>query len=189
MAAPVGAAGRACYRSAGFDRPEDIMATDKRTEPSQTVEKLTAAFVLLVAVTLGILAWTVAELRADLRAARASQPVENAAAPDALAGEAELREEISRLSAELAATNQQLAGLVASLAAIEGGMKAVETRVGSADGRQQGFERWVITRLGPTPQPTALPAGWYEPQVEIINRIKAGDEPLAGWEKSVAGAQ
>lgn len=166
------------------------MATDKRTEPSQTVEKLIAAFVLLVAAALGVLAYTVAELRADVVALR--HAAERAAAPETAtepAPEQELRDEIARLAAELQASNRQLAEMLGAIAGFDDGLKRLDAGLAASASRQEGFERWAITRLGPSPQPTALPPGWYSPQVEIINRIKAGDEPLGGWERSAAGAQ
>lgn len=147
---------------------EDVIPT--------TYGKLIVASLVVVAVICGGVAYLAYRIGQDASAMRASL---DAARSEAAASQGELRAEFAALTAELRNTNAQLASLAVS--GPDTILRKVDDKLTKAIYRQQDFERWVITRLGAAPVPTTLPEGWYKPQVEIINTIKAGGEPLAGW--------
>lgn len=154
------------------------MTAAKEEVITTTYGKLIVACLVVVAVIAGGLSYLAYQIGRDASAMRASL---EAARSEAAASQGELRAGIAALAAELRNTNAQLTRLAGSGPGADAIIRRVDDKLTKAIYRQQDFERWVITRLGASPVPTTLPEGWYKPQVEIINTIKAGGEPLAGW--------
>lgn len=163
----------------------------EKTTITMTWGEMIAGIALLIvgawAVAGATLILTFGAMREDItviRKAVENVKAEAGAAPRPDPAEAELRAEIARLSAEVNTTNARLGDLLLATPGPDAGVQALNSKLSRSIARQQEFERWVITRLGPSPQPTRMPEGWYEPQVDIINGIKADHEPLTDWLKA-----
>jgi hypothetical protein len=54
--------------------------------------------------------------------------------------------------------------------------------------RQEGFESWVVARLG-RDGATPTPIDWQQAEDDIANSLKAKGEPLSGWFKSYSNSK
>lgn len=101
----------------------------------------------------------------------------------ATSADAGLSAQIAGLTSELKITNSSLANLTTSVAGLNDSVKSVDDRLAASVARQVYFERWVVTRLGNTATPTAIPADWQKAEGEIVDTLTTGEEPLAIWNK------
>ncbi|MCT8974010.1 hypothetical protein [Microbaculum marinisediminis] len=146
-----------------------------------------AAFILsgaawgLWTLTMGSLQSDVAEIRA---AVTKTQDGVVGARDYTRESDAALRTEFSNLTAELRVTNSRLSDLTVSVSRLDSSIQDVDHKLSASVLRQQDFERWVVTRLGPigiAPTQLMTPEGWGKQQSEIIMKLQEEDDPLMGW--------
>jgi hypothetical protein len=158
---------------------------------TMTLKQLLAGVVLFGGALWIVLSFTLSNLKtdvSDIRNALTETQDRNADTQQgATAADGELRAQIAGLTAELKVTNAGLINLTTSMAGLDKSMKSVDARLAASVVRQEGFERWVVTRLGPDgTMPTATPLEWRKAEGEIINTLKTGAEPLSAWYKLIS---
>ncbi|RWO24961.1 MAG: hypothetical protein EOS08_16160 [Mesorhizobium sp.] len=156
----------------------------------QLLATVATGVVLLGAALWVVLAFTLNNLKSDvsdIRVALTQTQDRNADThQNATAADGDLRAQLAILTAELKVTNAGLTNLAASVGGLDESLKAVDARLAASVLRQEGFERWVVTRLGKNEtMPTATPLEWQKAEGEIIDALKVGDEPLTGWYKFI----
>ncbi|MCT8970880.1 hypothetical protein [Microbaculum marinisediminis] len=131
--------------------------------------------------TMGSLQSDVAEIRA---AVTKTQDGVTGARDYTRESDAALRTEFSNLTAELRVTNARLSDLTGSVSRLDSSIQDVDQKLSASVLRQQDFERWVVTRLGPigiAPTQLMTPEEWGKQQSEIILKLQKEDDPLTGW--------
>jgi hypothetical protein len=124
---------------------------------------------------------------ADIRTALTETQSRNADThQSATSADSELRAQIAGLVAELKITNTGLTNLTASVAGLDQSIKSVDARLATSVVRQEGFERWVVARLGQdSAVPPSTPIEWQQAEGAIIDALKTDGEPLTGWYKLI----
>lgn len=149
-----------------------------------TVAVLIAAAWVIATVALGNLRSDVADIRTALTETqgRNADTLQTATTADG-----ELRSQLAGLTAELKITNASLGTLSSSMSGLDASVKSVDQRLAMSVARQEGFERWVVTRLGAaTPVPASLPEEWQKIEGGIVESIAADGEPLTQWFKAIS---
>ncbi len=146
----------------------------------------------IVSHTLGSVTDDVADIRAQIIEGRS---VSREISGENRRAEGELREQLTELIAQLREANTALTGLTGNLSNLDRSIVKLDERLAASVSRQQNFEKWVVAKLGSVDSVPSVSDGmviqesWQGSQVDIVDKIYDGTDPLAMWFKSLDAGQ
>ena len=156
----------------------------------QLVGGIAGTVVVFGACLWAVLTFTLGNLRddvSDIRDAVTTVEGRNANTHQvAVATDAELKSQVASLTAELRLTNANLTSLTNSTAKLDESVMSVNARLQNSIGRQEHFERWVVTRLASSPAPDSVPAEWQKIEGTVVDELATGDDPLSQWYRAMS---